>query len=63
MPSAQVAELFRRRASSAPARHTGLGMAIVDALVAEMNGTVELASTLGVGTTIRIVLPIRNVTR
>ncbi|MFO0727619.1 MAG: HAMP domain-containing sensor histidine kinase [Myxococcota bacterium] len=58
IPEAQVADVFRRRASHSPAHHTGLGLAIVDTLVSEMRGTVELESSLGVGTIVRVVLPL-----
>jgi two-component system phosphate regulon sensor histidine kinase PhoR len=36
---------------------TGLGLAIVKHLVAAQNGTLEIASTLGEGTQVRVILP------
>lgn len=39
---------------------TGLGLPICRRIVLEHHGTIELASTLGSGTTVRIVLPVAN---
>jgi signal transduction histidine kinase len=38
-------------------RGTGLGLYIVKAMVEQMRGSVDLESTLGVGTTVRVTLP------
>jgi PAS domain S-box-containing protein len=42
---------------------TGLGLAICRRVVEEHNGTIEIASEVGKGTTVRIVLPVANGTK
>ena len=54
--------LFERfyRADPARAREsggTGLGLAIVHRIVSDYGGTIQLSSTVGVGTTFRVTLP------
>jgi signal transduction histidine kinase len=39
---------------------TGLGLSICRRVVQEHNGTIQIASAVGKGTTVRIVLPVRN---
>lgn len=63
MPPEVAARVFERffRADASRSRHrggTGLGLAIVDATVAAHGGRVELDTTPGVGTTVRVVLPL-----
>jgi signal transduction histidine kinase len=41
---------------------TGLGLAICRRVVQEHHGTLRLTSTVGVGTTVHIVLPVENAT-
>jgi two-component system sensor histidine kinase PilS (NtrC family) len=41
---------------------TGLGLAIVHRIVTDYHGAVQVSSTVGVGTTVRVRLPIRNAT-
>jgi signal transduction histidine kinase len=40
-----------------PRGGTGLGLAICEGIVTSIGGTLELESTLGVGTTVRVILP------
>ncbi|MES2474252.1 MAG: ATP-binding protein [Verrucomicrobiota bacterium] len=49
---------YRVDAARGPASgHSGLGLAIVRAIVTNHNGSVEVASTLGEGSTFRVILP------
>ena len=64
----EVAErAFERffRADPSRSRHqggSGLGLAIVQAVVAAHGGRIELASRVGTGTTVRIILPVAGAT-
>ncbi|WP_323042737.1 histidine kinase N-terminal 7TM domain-containing protein [Gemmobacter sp.] len=65
MSSEQVERIFRpfEQADGSVTRRfggTGLGMAIVAKLVELMHGQIEVASELGEGTTIRLVLPLEQ---
>ena len=39
---------------------TGLGLAIVHRIVSDYGGVIRLSSTIGVGTTVRVRLPVRD---
>jgi two-component system OmpR family sensor kinase len=63
LPSDQAERVFERFYRADPARGrisggTGLGLAIVAAIVAAHGGRVEVATTVGVGTTFRVLLPL-----
>ena len=59
IPAAEVDQIFQpfRRAF---AQGTGLGLAIVHRIVTDHGGDVEVASTVGVGTTVRVRLPVAD---
>jgi signal transduction histidine kinase len=46
--------------TKAEGRGTGLGLAICRRVVQEHHGTIEITSTLGAGTTVRLVLPVAH---
>jgi two-component system OmpR family sensor kinase len=63
LPPDQAERVFERFYRADPARArisggTGLGLAIVAAIVAAHGGRVEVATTVGVGTTFRVLLPL-----
>ncbi|WP_417069057.1 ATP-binding protein [Niveibacterium terrae] len=61
IPEAEFAEALRPFSRLDPARggsgHSGLGLAIVDRLIADMGGRLELENCVGAGLTARLILP------
>ncbi|MDX2184273.1 MAG: ATP-binding protein [Gemmatimonadaceae bacterium] len=58
IPSDVLAQIFTPFfTTKAPGRGTGLGLAMVDAIVRRSGGTVRASSVVGVGTTMRVELP------
>ena len=57
-----IVHLFKRfnRGSNPIGTGSGLGLAIVQAIITAHHGTIAIASTLGVGTTVTITLPIHT---
>jgi len=59
IPAAELDGLFQPFRSSFD-KGTGLGLAIVHRIVTDYNGAIQVSSTVGTGTTIRITLPMRS---
>jgi two-component system sensor histidine kinase PilS (NtrC family) len=59
IPADQIEGIFQPFRSSFE-RGTGLGLAIVHRIVTESQGTIDVSSTVGEGTTIRVHLPSRE---
>jgi len=59
IPPAELDGLFQPFRSSFD-KGTGLGLAIVHRIVTDYNGAIQVSSTVGTGTTIRITLPMRS---
>jgi len=59
IPPAELDGLFQPFRSSFD-KGTGLGLAIVHRIVTDYNGAIQVSSTVGSGTTIRITLPTRS---
>jgi two-component system sensor histidine kinase PilS (NtrC family) len=59
IPPAELDSLFQPFRSSFD-KGTGLGLAIVHRIVTDYNGTIQVSSTVGKGTTIRVRLPLRT---
>ena len=59
IPPAELDGLFQPFRSSFD-KGTGLGLAIVHRIVTDYNGAIQVSSTVGTGTTIRITLPTRS---
>lgn len=61
IPQAEFAEALKPFSRLDPARggsgHSGLGLAIVDRLIADMGGRLELENCIGAGLTARLILP------
>ena len=57
-----IAHLFERfnRGSNPIGTGSGLGLAIVHAIITAHRGTITIASTLGIGTTVTIILPLHS---
>jgi len=58
IPPAELDELFQPFRSSFD-KGTGLGLAIVHRIVTDYNGSIQVSSTVGNGTTVRVRLPMR----
>jgi signal transduction histidine kinase len=60
IPESEIERVTRKfvRGRNAIAGGSGLGLAIVDRIVADHAGTLEITSTVGAGTTVRVALPI-----
>ena len=58
IPAADLDSLFQPFRSSFE-KGTGLGLAIVHRIVTDYNGSIQVSSTVGTGTTVRVRLPIR----
>jgi two-component system sensor histidine kinase PilS (NtrC family) len=61
IPADQLDEIFQPFRSSFR-RGTGLGLAIVHRIVTDYNGSIQVSSSVGVGTTVRARLPLRAAT-
>jgi two-component system sensor histidine kinase PilS (NtrC family) len=59
IPPAELDGLFQPFRSSFD-KGTGLGLAIVHRIVTDYNGAIQVSSTVGTGTTLRITLPMRS---
>lgn len=59
IPPADLDELFQPFRSSFE-KGTGLGLAIVHRIVTDYNGSIQVSSTVGSGTTVRVRLPMRS---
>ena len=59
IPPAELDSLFQPFRSSFD-KGTGLGLAIVHRIVTDYNGTIQVSSTVGKGTIIRVRLPLRS---
>jgi len=59
IPPAELDGLFQPFRSSFD-KGTGLGLAIVHRIVTDYNGAIQVSSTVGTGTTLRITLPTRS---
>lgn len=61
IPAEQLPHLFERywQASTGDRRGAGLGLAIVDGLVAAHGGRIDVESEVGIGTTVRFELPLQ----
>ena len=58
--AATVFDAFSTATTSGDRRGAGLGLAIVDRLVTAMDGSIDLESELGTGSTFRLTLPLDN---
>lgn len=59
MPKEVIERIFDPFYTTKPVGHgTGLGLAICYGIIAKHNGRIEVSSTLGVGSTFRVVLPV-----
>ena len=59
IPAADLESLFQPFRSTFE-KGTGLGLAIVHRIVTDYNGSVQVSSTVGSGTTVRVRLPVRT---
>jgi signal transduction histidine kinase len=59
IPPADLDSLFQPFRSSFD-KGTGLGLAIVHRIVTDYNGSIQVSSTVGTGTTVRVRLPMRS---
>jgi len=61
IPASNLARLFDPFFTTKPVgKGTGLGLSICYGIINKMGGKIEVESTVGVGTTFRILLPIKN---
>src|SRR5258705_8248373 len=59
IPPSELDQLFQPFRSSFD-KGTGLGLAIVHRIVTDYNGSIQVSSTVGSGTTVRVRLPVRS---
>jgi two-component system sensor histidine kinase PilS (NtrC family) len=59
IPATELDSLFQPFRSSFE-KGTGLGLAIVHRIVTDYNGSIQVSSTVGTGTTVRVRLPLRT---
>jgi two-component system sensor histidine kinase PilS (NtrC family) len=60
IPPAELDSLFQPFHGSFE-KGTGLGLAIVHRIVTDYNGSIQVSSTVGTGTTVRVRLPMRSI--